>query len=306
MRRAAAGAVRAIVVAVLLCAPAGQAGAAEGEGGALDRTPLPGWFPVGDLFEAVVADPKQEHSYVSVHSFDVEGLGQYTVGAVGYGADFGIYRWPAKAAPEGWQVSIKGGVFSIFNLGAPSLDLINTDYTIGLALTHRRGPFSGRFKYYHQSTHLGDEFLLSGDYPYGERINYSYEAFDLLVAYDGDYRNAKLRGYMGGAYRTNREPREMKPGSVQGGAEFYRKDTICAAATDLCLGRFVAGADVQSMEEQNWHVSVSGKAGVEWGRPGSGNRRIRAMLEAYDGHVPFGQFYNVNLQSIGFAVYLYY
>ncbi len=55
--------------------------------------------------------------------------------------------------------SSRRGVFQ-FDLSAPSSDLINTDYVVGVPLSWRSGGWSTRVRLYHQSSHLGDEFLL--------------------------------------------------------------------------------------------------------------------------------------------------
>ena len=54
-----------------------------------------------------------------------------------------------------------GNVYAQFDLNRPSYDLINADYLIGLPLTFRFDRFSGRARLYHQSSHLGDEFVLA-------------------------------------------------------------------------------------------------------------------------------------------------
>lgn len=67
-------------------------------------------------------------------------------------------------------------------MDASSDDLLNSDYLVGFPLSFRFGKFTGRFWFFHQSSHLGDELLLSGNAP--ERINLSIEAVDLELAYD--------------------------------------------------------------------------------------------------------------------------
>jgi hypothetical protein len=51
-------------------------------------------------------------------------------------------------------------VFAQFDLDSTSDDLLNADYVVGLPLTFRRAGFSARGRFYHQSSHLGDELLL--------------------------------------------------------------------------------------------------------------------------------------------------
>ena len=83
----------------------------------------------------------------------------------------------------GFQISISGSVFAQFDLDVNSYDLLNADYIVGIPITMRTGAFSARLRLYHQSSHLGDEFLLREEDPTFVRENISYEsAEDASVA----------------------------------------------------------------------------------------------------------------------------
>src|SRR3989454_12545257 len=71
------------------------------------------------------------------------------------------------------------GVFSQFNMQSATNDLINTDYLVGLPLTYRHGSWATRFRLYHQSSHLGDEYLLHTN---AQRVDLTFEAAELLVS----------------------------------------------------------------------------------------------------------------------------
>ena len=51
-------------------------------------------------------------------------------------------------------------MFALFSLDAPSSDLVTSDHWVGFALSYRKGPWSYLLRLYHQSLHLGDEFIL--------------------------------------------------------------------------------------------------------------------------------------------------
>ena len=136
-------------------------------------------LPQGGLFCPFVADPKSEHTFLSylrgdfATIADPEANGDTNIGAVGLGDNFGLFRIAAAAAGNGLQLDLVGGIFAQFNLDQPSFDLINADYLIGLPLSFRASGFSARLRLYHQSSHLGDEFLLSR---MPERENLSFES----------------------------------------------------------------------------------------------------------------------------------
>ena len=62
-----------------------------------------------------------------------------------------------------------------------SNDLVNADYRFGLMTGYRTGRLSGSLRLYHQSSHLGDEFVLNSQV---NRLNLSYEELDLKLSFD--------------------------------------------------------------------------------------------------------------------------
>lgn len=242
-------------------------------------------LPVDELFKPLIADPRQPQFSIRYHRY--EAAESFNAASVSFGDYFGFASGVLKEYGVS-QIGLQGAVFAVFNLDAPSQDLINADYWIGIPLSFRRGPFSYLTRLYHQSSHLGDEFLL-GDIGDLERVNLSYEGWESLVSYDW----RKWRFYGGGGVILRSEP-DLKPLHVQGGSEFRRPHF---------LGKFnlVAAADLQATQEQNWHLNSSFQVGFAFS--GSQGREIRLMLEHYRGFSPNGQFYTERLRYTGLGVY---
>ena len=146
-----------------------------------------GWVsvPQGQIFCPLAADPKAERSFASYLRGDFATVADAPPGtttniaAVGLGDTFALFRFAARRPGNGIQVDLAAAVFSHFNLDAPSFDLINADYIVGIPLTARFAGFSARFRVYHQSSHLGDEFLLKRQ---PERVNLSFESFEAIIS----------------------------------------------------------------------------------------------------------------------------
>jgi len=248
-------------------------------------------FPVGDLFRPLLADPKQPQFFASINRFKSSGV-RYTVASVGFGETFGIYRFFGSREGNGLQLSVEGALFAQFNLDTPSFDLINADYTIGIPVTYRHGDNSLRFRIYHQSSHLGDEFLQSVNPP--ERVNLSYEAIELI--YSREWHGWRVYG--GGECLIHKEPADLKPMSAHWGIEYRGSKPL------VWNGRPIGGVDMKSFEEHNWAIDTSVKAGLEFGQPNPGQRRLRLMAEWYKGFDPRGQFYNNKVDYYGLGVSL--
>lgn len=242
------------------------------------------FLPEGDLFAPPLADQKEPRfsfSYQRVH-FSEGALpsdpmrSTIDAGLVSAGGVYGL--WGRREVPgcDGVQVGLTGGVFSQFNLDAPSQDLINTDFIIGTQITARRAGVSGRVRLYHQSSHLGDEFLLHN--PTVVRVDFGFQAIEAL----GSYEHAWWRLYGGGGYIFFKG-RERNAGMLQGGAEVH------GAIGDTFGVRPVASLDVTSLQARDWKTTTSAVAGLEWASAYR-TRRLRALLVFVDGYSPFGQF----------------
>ena len=268
---------------------------APGEPGAVSRflgvTGEVDPLPMGDVFRPLIADPKQPRFFVSLNRYD-SSLRKFTLASVGFGETFGLYRFIGTREGDGLQLSIEGALFAQFDMNSASHDLINADYTVGIPVTYRSGDNSLRFRIYHQSSHLGDEFLLRVVHP--QRINLSFESVELL--YSREWRSWRLYG--GGEYLIHKEPAELKPGSFHWGLEYLGLKPL------LFGGRLVGGVDLKSMEEHGWDTDISAKAGLEFGQPDPGHRRLRIAAQWYKGFDPHGQFYNNRIEYYGLELAL--
>ena len=241
------------------------------------------------------ADPRWPHfSMASRHvSF---GREPGNTGSANFGETFALYR---NAAPlDGqWEIAIQAGVFSTFNLGSSSVDLQNADYTAGLLTSYRTGAFSGFLRLHHQSSHLGDEFILNSQ-PGFNRINLSFDELDLKISYE---LASWFRVYGGGGMLVGRDPRELKRGTSQLGAELTSPWTLWDGKV-----RPVAYADLQANARSNWKVASSVMAGIQFENARIGDRRLQVLAEYFGGPSPNGQFYTQNTEWFGLGIHLYY
>jgi uncharacterized protein DUF1207 len=244
-------------------------------------------FAQGNIFCPLVADPKAIHSFLSYLRGDFAVITDpvfdpnANLASVGLGDSFGLFRIAASTPPNGLQFDLEGGIFAQFNLDEPSFDLINADYLVGFPLTFRAGGFSSRLRLYHQSSHLGDEFLLSQDSTQLERQNFSFESLELIVSQEASW----FRAYLGGEHFFRRFPIVFASRLVHSGLE------IRPTAGPF---RFVAALDVKAVEAADWKVTWSGRSGLEIARrpsPGHPARVVSLLGSYYDGPAPYGQFY---------------
>jgi hypothetical protein len=254
-------------------------------------------LPRGDVFCPLIADPKGIRSFVS-YLRETSEAAETDVGAVGIGDTFGLLRWSGPQPGDGLQLSLEGSVFAQFDLDTRSYDLLNADFLIGLPLTWRRGGSSVRARVYHQSSHLGDEFLLRGEHP--ERENLSFEAVELVLSQDA----GPLRAYAGGERLVHRTPDDLDATVAHGGVELRPRATLTVGR--LASARLLAAADVKASRERDWEPSWSLRAGFDFGRPREGlaaGGRWSLLAEYYTGPSPYGQFYRNDVTLVGVGLH---
>lgn len=250
-------------------------------------------LPSGGVFCPLFADPKAVRSFATYlrGKFPTDTASRH-VGAVGVGDGVALFRIGGPLTGEGLQLGLEAAVFSQFDLDAPSDDILNADYVVGLPLTFRIGSFSARARVYHQSSHLGDELLLRADPPI-QRQNLSFESLELIASEE----LGPLRLYAGGEYLFRRSPSTLD-------------ELLAHAGVEVRLGpprgaRLVAAVDVKSSEQQDWEPAVSARAGVEiawWRHEDHPPRLTSVVLEFYDGPSPYGQFFLESTRYFGGGV----
>jgi hypothetical protein len=294
---------------VILTASAGATSRARGQipapsrcGVGIPQSEVSGYVPLprGDVFCPLLADPKGQRSFVS-YLRETSDDGDMDVGSVGISDAFGLVRVGGSKPGNGFQMSINGSVFAQFDLGVPSYDLINADYIIGIPITIRGGPFSTRLRLYHQSSHLGDEFLLRENNPTFARENISFESAEMLLSLDG----GPVRVYGGGEYLLRRDPKDLERYVAHGGLELRPARRLVRFGSVAGV-RFVAGGDVKASQEQDWKPAISVRTGFEFDRPRDTDppgRRWGLLGEAYHGPSPYGQFFRRDVRYYGVGVH---
>ena len=253
------------------------------------------FLPRDLLFKPLLADPRWPHFSASYqHYLDNDQLDG--VGSATFGETFSFYRFGGPGNSQ-MEVGLQAGVFSIFDLDAESNDLVNADYFVALPLTLKKNNFSAMARVFHQSSHLGDEYLLSGQSQ--ERVNLSYEGVDALLSQALPFG---FRIYGGGGYLFDRDPSDLEPGIAQAGLEFKSPAAWWGGSL-----RPVAGADFQFHEENDWDANLSLRAGVQLENPDFLSRKLQILLEYYNGSSPNGQFYaRDDVEFIGLGLHFTY
>ena len=213
------------------------------------------WFPKGEVFEPLIADPNETRTFLSMLSVDSETV-QSWFGDVGVGVNFGLYRWAGKQPGDASQPGPLCRRELALRPGRIVLSPRQHRLPGRVSRTNcSAGSSPARSRLFHQSSHLGDELILQGNAP--QRVNLSVEVVDLLLAWQW----GGWRPYGGGMYIIHRDPDDLKQGGFQVGLDYTGTERV------LFGGRLVGGIDYRSFEENDWRGGMSIKAGLEYGLP---------------------------------------
>lgn len=188
---------------------------------------------------------------------------------------------------------IEACVWAIFEAKTKSLSLINADYYVALPFTYLSNQFSARFRVFHQSSHLGDEFLLEN--PRIKRLNPSMEAIDFAIAYEPLERLIFFGGY----------------------TKIIRSDESFTVRSNLYYGfnLHLNYAKIQMFqiegipyiasyfshqETNHWGCDKSLAIGYEWNK--CFGKKVRIYFLAHDGYSADGQFARRRSQYISFQM----
>src|SRR5262249_37146868 len=170
--------------------------------------------------------------------------------------------------------------------------------TVGLPVTFRRNRFSGRMRVYHQSSHLGDEFVLRSRIP---RENFAFQSAEGMLSFDG----GPLRVYAGGEYLFNATPSTVETWLDHGGLRLRQREGALQLGK-IASVRLVAAGDAKSVEDLDWETAFSAIAGFEISRPreeGHASRRWSVLGHYYDGPAPYSQFFRSNVRYYGVGLH---
>jgi hypothetical protein len=256
----------------------------------LNRPKVSGiWFPQNtELFQPLIANPRQ-----AIYSAGYRGGDQVigkNVAAVSLGDDFPIYRWLNVFKWKGdLQIGIEGGIWSVFNLDPhPNIisgtELVNTDFYVGFPITYAVNNWSYKLRYYHISSHLGDEFLENN--PGYVRVNPSFEAIDLFASYQV---NEAIRLYIGPGFVIRSDKSyKWKPFYLHYGAEFrfggYK------SLYQRLYGTWLFSVFFRTEQELHYNFDGTAIFGYEWSKLQGVGRKIRLFAEGHHGYSFEGQF----------------
>lgn len=230
-------------------------------------------FPESEkVFRQLEADPRRVRLGASYYRLDGKDRADAALGH-----SWGMTRWRTEDESWTWQWNVEAMAYSRFTLSG-SLNAFETvDFVGNLPVAARRGGWSARAMLFHESSHLGDDYIRrTGD----QGFRYSIDGARLTVSAEP---LAWLRAYGGGSYLLHTVPGPARR-VAQAGVE------LTSRAFGLRHIKVFLAQDVQFREAVDYRGSWRVMAGVIGGIDGA-PRTMRAFVGRFDGYSSFGQLF---------------
>lgn len=230
-------------------------------------------FPESEkVFRQLTADPRRIQLGAAYYRLDGKDRAD---AALGY--SWGMTRWRTEDESWSWQWNVEGMAYSRFTISGSLNSFETVDFVGNIPVSARHGGFSARAMLFHESSHLGDDYIRrTGDQGFrysidGARLTLSAEPLEWL------------RVYCGASYLLHTIP---DPGRriAQAGVEFTSRPLAWRHM------RVFGAQDAQFRENSGYHGSWRSMAGIIIGIDGA-PRTMRAFVGRFVGYSPFGQLY---------------
>jgi hypothetical protein len=243
-------------------------------------------LPAGLIYRSYLAGDRESR----MRSFFFNEKDYGNLWDITLGGRVGLWRYGTTNAyfPEGWQIDLEGAAMPRLDF-EHDMNVVSTDFRAGLPITYGVGPWRTKLGYYHLSSHLGDEHLLT--FPNTPRYNYSRDCLILGQAY---YITPDVRVYGEVAWAFYSDV--AKEWEFQFGLEY------APALPTGTRGAPFAAINAHLREEVNYGGNLVLQAGWAW-REGPSAHLLRVGVEYFNGKSDQYQFWNQSEQKIGGGIW---
>jgi len=233
-------------------------------------------FPESEqVFRQLVADPRHIALGTSYYRFAGKDVPD-----VALGHSWGLTHWDSNDHYWQWQTNIEAMAYSRFIVGGSVNEFETVDFFANLPLAVRHGIWSARGMVYHESSHLGDDFIRRT----GQTgFRYSVEGSQLHFAVEP---LLWLRAYAGMKYLFHTVGAPGRK-TAQYGVELTSPDINRGSRFPM---RLFLAQDLQNTEYNDYNINSNTEIGVI-----IGFREVKRFMRVYGGyftgHSPYGQFF---------------
>jgi hypothetical protein len=226
----------------------------------------------GVYFDPLFFDPTEALSGAGIFNLwenNESASGIYT--PVNLAIHQSLIRYEVDSA-QGWEFGLQAAAYTQFEIkpvenGVYLGGMVNVDYRAVGFLGYRKNRISLRFRLFHISSHLADDYIIRNGITTPTPNTLNYEQVDLTAAYD--FSGLKPYAGLGYIFTPNSIRARM---SFEAGAQYRQPNR------EDMFTRIIAGLDVKFFEENNYTPGY---------RAGSHKTHVAFLIDFYSGHLPY-------------------
>lgn len=247
------------------------------------------WLPIEHYFAPIFLDPTECQSSGALYAYwEDRELQQKIYSPLALGFQLPVIHW--DKGDHGFEIGFMTAVFFQFEFVEPTseflVNLINTDFKVGIPFIFWKKKFSLRTSIYHVSSHFSEEYIFrNGLIKFGENKN-TYDA----LAVQASWQLNKVRVY-GGIDAAFNSPYDRGVWTFQAGTLFR------SPVKEGSNFNYIAGVDFKVLQETDFNLNMSLGAGFEYAARKS--RTFQIMLHYFVGSLPYSQYTNQQVQYLG-------
>ncbi|MFC1481218.1 DUF1207 domain-containing protein [Candidatus Neomarinimicrobiota bacterium] len=262
----------------------------------------PQFLPAKSYFETLLLDPTSNQLGLGVlgYSSGESGIWEKLYIPILMGVNKPVLRWEQDDR-HGKEVGFDFLIMTQYDIArvnrenmeqsAPMGTQLNADYRISGWYNIRSEASTYRIRLFHQSSHLGDDFVIRKGILGRGSNPMNYEQLDITRSVQNGYH----RHYYGFGY-TITPHAERKRIAFQLGYYFSKPSSRFSDS------KLIYGADVKIMEQHSYRPSIKLGIGYELGE--SHRNPPRLILEYYNGNLPYSRYEHTVVQLLGIGLYI--
>lgn len=254
------------------------------------------WMGKRQTNSSIVLDPSEIQMFGTIATVLNQPINEYQYIPFAFGASKSIV---SKLIDNNrtWEMVAEFGVFTQFEWttidGKQQRNLLNADYKAAFSYVRKQAFSTFRVRFFHVSTHLGDDYIFRNALESHTFNNRNYEQIDFTY-YRNLRPNWRVYAGLGSVVRPNikRRPFSYQIGSQR---EFLKEKKQFALS---------CGINLQGFQETSFTPNVKTAFGVAYIQEDN-EEPIRLLLEFYSGHLPYSQKEKETIDWLGIGLYFY-
>ncbi len=253
------------------------------------------FFPEQNIWQTLSLDPIAAQSFAQIAAvWEGSDQADYLMTGFSFGFQKSIILWK-KSDSRKLDIGLEGSAVTQFEWtnreGSFQRNILSTDYIVGIPVVWQIDDLMLRFRIYHLSSHMGDDYMIRNKITGYYHNNNNYEQLDVTASYF--HKNFRFNFGIGTILRASNT---RKPLVFNSGMDYILPLNKNKTAS------FYAGFYADMKQETNYSPSFNIGAGVKLGKP---NRRgIKLLVTYFNGPLPYSVYYGSPIQWLGMAFYL--